>query len=187
MSGNGIATTRLCRAFIARTTRSRRGTDSSPNCLQGRTARWTNTSTACRPTKTAQGRHCEGEQSGFNGGLQLGFAGLYVSRLQLHPNEPLRRGRRPQQVATDDALRELVERYDEYRDGGRLLEFMRAVQYHLGSARFPNEVPANDNANIAGNAAPPPAPALPDVDAAPQQVPQRQGRERLFYLTFCIF
>ncbi|KAH7701664.1 hypothetical protein AAVH_31200 [Aphelenchoides avenae] len=50
-----------------------------------------------------------------------------LCRQGVHPNEPLRRGRRPQQIATDAALRELVERYDEYRAGRRLLDFMRTA------------------------------------------------------------
>lgn len=71
-----------------------------------------------------------------------------------------------------------MEQYDEYRGGGRLLDFMRTVQYHLSSARFPGEAPAGDNAGGADNDDDaPPAPLLPDVDDAPRAVPQLQGKE----------
>ncbi|KAH7704995.1 hypothetical protein AAVH_27810 [Aphelenchoides avenae] len=100
-----------------------------------------------------------------------------LQRVMLFPNEPLRRGRRPQHIATDAALRNLVEQYDEYVGGGRLIDFMRTVQYHLCKAKFPGEAPAEgDGENVDAEHAgqgdldeQPPrnaqilAPALPDL------------------------
>lgn len=106
----------------------------------------------------------------------------WFSRQDVHPNEPLRRGRRPQHVAADATLRDLVERYDEFRGGGRLLDFMRTVQYHLSSAKFPGEALADDNpgdaGNDAGNDPAPQPPPLPDIGRAPQAVGQPQGKTR---------
>lgn len=61
------------------------------------------------------------------------------------------------------------------------VDVMRAVQYHLSSARFPGEDPAGEDADgVGGNGPPaaPPAPPLPDVDGAQQAVPRRIGERK---------
>ncbi|KAH7725929.1 hypothetical protein AAVH_06370 [Aphelenchoides avenae] len=64
---------------------------------------------------------------------------VYIAQ-EIYPGEPLRRGRRPEQVAADAALQNLAERYVDVYGLARCMDYMRAVQYHLSKPRFPGEV-----------------------------------------------